>query len=75
MEWNKKAIYYGDRATLTIKTLEVAQEGPTCKLQLWEWDYTTADDMLLERELTIDGDEVETEIEFNVDVERVVDED
>ena len=75
MEWNKKAIYYGDKATLTIKTLEVAQESPTCKLQLWERDYTTADDLLLEKELTIDGDEIETEIEFNFDVERVVDED
>jgi hypothetical protein len=31
--------------------------------------------MLLERDITIDGDEVETEIEFNFDVERVVDED
>ena len=75
MEWNKKAIYYGDKATLRIKTLEVAQESPTCRLQLWERDYTTADDLLLEKELTIDGDEVETEIEFNFDVERVVDED
>ena len=74
MEWNKKAIYYGDKATLRIKTLEVAQESPTCRLQLWERDYTTADDMLLERDITIDGDEVETEIEFNFDVERVVDE-
>ena len=74
MEWDKKAIYYGDKATLRIKTLEVAQESPTCRLQLWERDYTTADDMLLERDITIDGDEVETEIEFNFDVERVVDE-
>lgn len=74
MEWNKKAIYYGDKATLRIKTLEVVQESPTCRLQLWERDYTTADDMLLEKELTIDSDEVETEIEFNFDVERVVDE-
>lgn len=75
MEWNKKAIYYGDKATLTIKTLEVAQESPACRLQLWERDYTTADDLLLERDITIDSDEVETEIEFNFDVERVVDKD
>ena len=75
MEWDKKAIYYGDRATLRIKTLEVAQESPSCRLQLWERDYTTEDDLILERDITIDGDEVETEIEFNFDVERVVDED
>ena len=74
MEWDKKAIYYGDRATLRIKTLEVAQESPSCRLQLWERDYTTEDDLILERDITIDGDEVETEIEFNFDVERVVDE-
>lgn len=74
MEWNKKAIYYGDKATLRIKTLEVAQESPACRLQLWERDYTTADDLLLEKEFTIDSNEVETEIEFNFDVERVVDE-
>ena len=34
MEWEEKAIYYGDKATLTIKTLKVAQESPACRLQL-----------------------------------------
>lgn len=57
-----------------IKTLKVAQESPACRLQLWERDYTTEDDLLLERDITIDSDEVETEIESNFDVERVVDE-
>ena len=74
MEWDKKAIYYGDKATLKIKTLELSDESPSCKLQLWEKDYTTEDDFVLEQDITIDSDEVETEIEFNFDVEKLKDE-
>ena len=75
MEWDKKAIYYGDKATLKIKSFELSDESPTCKLQLWEKDYTTADDFILEQDITINSDEVEQEIEFDFDVEKVVDED
>ena len=74
MEWDKKAIYWGDKATLKIKTFELSDESPTCKLQLWEKDYTTEDDFILEKEITIDKDEVEQEIEFNFDVEKLKDE-
>ena len=74
MEWDKKAIYWGDKATLKIKTFELSDESPTCKLQLWEKDYTTEDDFILEQDITIDKDEVEQEIEFNFDVEKLKDE-
>ena len=74
MEWDKKALYYGDKATLKIKTFELSDEKPTCKLQLWEKDYTTEDDFILEQDITFDSDEVETEIEFNFDIEKVLDE-
>ena len=74
MEWDKKAIYYGDKATLKIKTFELSDESPTCKLQLWEKDYTSEDDFILEKEITIDKDETEQEIEFNFDVEKLKDE-
>jgi len=74
MEWDKKAIYWGDKATLKIKTFELSDESPTCKLQLWEKDYTTEDDFILEKDITIDKDEVEQEIEFNFDVEKLKDE-
>lgn len=74
MEWDKKAIYYGDKATLKIRTFELSDESPVCKLQLWEKDYTTEDDFILEQDITIDSDEVETEFEFNFDVEKVLDE-
>lgn len=74
MAWNKKAIYYGDKATLKIKTFELSDESPSCKLQLWEKDYTTEDDFILEQDITIDKDEVETEIEFNFDVDKVLEE-
>ena len=73
MEWDKKAIYWGDKATLKIKSFELSDESPTCKLQLWEKDYTTEDDFILEQDITIDKDEVEQEIEFNFDVENVLD--
>ena len=53
MEWDKKAIYYGDKATLRIKTFELSDESPTCKLQLWEKDYTTENDFILEQDITI----------------------
>ena len=74
MEWDKKAIYWGDKATLKIKSFELSDESPTCKLQLWEKDYTTEDDFILEQDITIDKDEVEQEIEFNFDIQRLRDE-
>ena len=74
MEWDKKAIYWGDKATLKIKTFELSDESPACKLQLWEKDYTTEDDLILEKDITIDKDEVEQEIEFNFDIQRLRDE-
>ena len=74
MEWDKKAIYYGDKATLRIKTFELSDESPTCKLQLWEKDYTTENDFILEQDIIINKDEIETEIEFNFDIEKVLDE-
>ena len=40
----------------------------------WEKDYTTEDDFILEKEITIDKDETEQEIEFNFDVEKLKDE-
>ena len=75
MKWDKKAIYYGSKTTLKIKTFELSDESPTCKLQLWEKDYTTEDDFILEQDITISNDEVEQEIEFNFDVDKVLDED
>jgi len=36
MEWDKKAIHYDDKTTLKIKSFELSDESPTCKLQLWE---------------------------------------
>ena len=71
MEWNKKAIYYGDKATLRIKTFELCDKSPTCKLQLWVKDFTTEDDFIFEQDITIDSDEVETEIEFNFPLEKL----
>ena len=36
MEWDKKAIYYRDEVTLTIKSFEMSDESPTCKILLFE---------------------------------------
>ena len=74
MEWDKKAIYWGDKATLKIKSFELSDESPVCKLQLLEKDYTTEDDFILEKEITIDKDELEQEIDFNFDIQRLRDE-
>lgn len=41
---------------------------------LWEQDYISEDDFILEENIIIDKDEIETEIEFNFDIEKVLDE-
>lgn len=71
MEWNKKAVYYGDKATLRIKTFELSGEKPVCKLQLWKKNYTEEDAFILEQNITIDKDVVETEIEFNFSLRQL----
>ena len=65
MEWDKKALYYGDKATLKIKTFELSDEKPSCKLQLWEQELVKEGIILYEKEITIKQDEIEIEIEFN----------
>ena len=74
MEWDKAALYYGDSAVLKIKTFELSDEKPVCRLQLWEKDYTTEDDFILEQDIKIDSDEIEKNIEFKFDVGKVLDE-
>ena len=54
---------------MVLNYLGVTQDTP-----LWEKDYTTEDDFILEQDITINNDEVETEIEFNFDIEKVLDE-
>ena len=70
MEWDRKALYYGDKATLKIKTFELSDEKPSCKLQLWEKDYTSENDFILEEDIIIDKDEVETVIEFKFGLKK-----
>ena len=74
MEWDKAALYYGDSAVLKIKTFELSDEKPVCRLQLWEKDCATADDLILEQDIKIDSDEIEKKIEFKFDIDKVLDE-
>jgi hypothetical protein len=54
---------------MVLNYLGVTQDTP-----LWEKDYTTENDFILEQDITINKDEIETEIEFNFDIEKVLDE-
>ncbi|MBP3607130.1 MAG: hypothetical protein J6J11_02260 [Treponema sp.] len=54
---------------MVLNYLGVTQDTP-----LWEKNYTTENDFILEQDITINKDEIETEIEFNFDIEKVLDE-
>jgi hypothetical protein len=54
---------------MVLNYLGVTQDTP-----LWEKDYTTENDFILEQDITINKDEIETEIEFKFDIETVKDE-
>lgn len=65
MEWNKAALYYGDSAVLKIKTFELSDEKPVCKLVLFDEYFNKNKEFLYEKEIKINKDDIEEEIEFS----------
>jgi hypothetical protein len=74
MEWDKKALYYGDEVTLTIKSFEMSDESPTCKIQLFEKDFKSDDDYIFEKDINIDKDEVEIKFSVEFEIDKLIDE-
>jgi hypothetical protein len=74
MEWDKKAIYYRDEVTLTIKSFEMSDESPTCKIQLFEKDFKSDDDYIFEKDINIDKDEVEIKFSVEFEIDKLIDE-
>ena len=65
MEWDKAALYYGDSAVLKIKTFELSDEKPVCKLVLFDEYFNKNKEFLYEKEIKIKKDDIEEEIEFS----------
>lgn len=74
MEWDKKAIYYRDEVTLTIKSFEMSDESPTCKIQLFEKDFKSDDEYIFEKDINIDKDEVEIKFSVEFEIDKLIDE-
>lgn len=74
IEWDKKAIYYRDEVTLTIKSFEMSDESPTCKIQLFEKDFKSDDDYIFEKDINIDKDEVEIKFSVEFEIDKLIDE-
>ncbi len=70
MEWEKSAVYYGDEVKLTIKTFEVSDFSPSCKLQLKN-NAASEDKPVQEQDITIDKDELEIKIKSDFDMDSI----
>lgn len=71
MEWDKVALYYGDSAVLKIKTFELSDEKPVCKLVLFDEYFNKNKEFLYEKEIKINKDDIEEEIEFSFPLKKL----
>lgn len=71
MEWDKKAVYYGDKAKLKIKTFELSDEKSMIKLYLYDEFFKDECFCFFEKKIRINKDEIEQEIEFNFSLEKL----
>lgn len=71
MEWDKAALYYGDSAVLKIKTFELSDEKPVCKLVLFDEYFNKNKEFLYEKEIKINKDDIEEEIEFSFPLKKL----
>ena len=71
LKWDKKAVYYRDKATLIIHSFELSEERPKCKIVLFENYLNKAGENLYEKEITIDKDVIEEEIEFDFSLKEL----
>jgi hypothetical protein len=69
IEWNKKAVYYGDTVTLRIKSLEMKNEKVI--ICLYDDYFETGEDYLFEKELSINNDLTESDINIDFPIENL----
>ncbi len=72
VEWDEDTVYYNDKLNLKIKTFEIAEDSPSCKLCFYEKGILPEEEPLFEQELTVDKDEIEKEIEICFETEDVI---
>ena len=71
MEWDKKAIYWGDEIELTIKTIEMEDELPECKVDIWEEEREQPNKLLQSTTVKLDKDEVKVKFRLNFTLKDV----
>ena len=57
MEWDKKAIMWGDEVELKINTFEMSDEAPDAIIEIWEEEKESPKKLITSSELTLDKDE------------------
>ena len=57
IEWDKKAIIWGDEVELKINTFEMADEAPDAIIEIWEEEKESPKKLITSSELTLDKDE------------------
>jgi hypothetical protein len=70
MTWEKQAVYYSGEVKLTIKTFEVSEFAPSCKLLLRNVAAATDEAPVKDQTITIDKDEVEVKIKIDFDLDK-----
>ena len=71
MEWDKKAIYWGDEIELIIKTIEMEDELPECKVDIWEEEREHPNKLLQSTTVKLDKDEVKVKFTLNFTLKEV----
>ena len=71
MEWDKKAIYWGDEIELIIKTIEMEDELPECKVDIWEEEREHPNKLLQSTTVKLDKDEVKVKFTLNFTLKDV----
>ena len=71
MEWDKKAIYWGDEIELIIKTIEMEDELPECKVDIWEEEREHPNKLLQSTTVKLDKDEVKVKFRLNFTLKDV----
>jgi hypothetical protein len=61
--FDPEILYQKDDVTITIKTFEVSPFSPQARFQLWEQGQKRSETPVVEKEMTVDTDEVELTLE------------
>jgi len=71
MEWKDTIVYYGEEMKLTVKTFEMSDRSPSCKLQLYIKNGQSDDICISGQDVTIDKDELELSVTTDIDSDKL----